>query len=332
MSRRALVVAAVLLVVPGAACSRGAEADAPAQAASTFAEPVSVDNCGRTVTLDGPPQRIITMNGHVTETLIEMGAGDRIVGKGYAGRIDPQSEAAAEYEKIPSLAEKYPTAEQVRDAEPDFVVGGMSSAFDEKSGLSREDLAGDGIASFLFSEYCGEGFSGIDVLRTDFTQLGRVLDVPDQAQALVDRIVGGLEDIKTRVDASGEEPVPTFFYDSGTDQPVTIGSAGIGNVIAHYAGARNITPDSPKPYFTSSWEMVGERAPEAIVVLDYGDQSAQDKIDFLKSQPVMQTTPAVQNDRFTVVPLDDMFESSRMVRAAGTVARGVHPQAFGEAG
>ncbi len=74
--------------------------------------------------------------------------------------------------------------------------------------------------------------------------------------------------------------------------------------------------------------MVGERQPEAIVILDYGSTSAEDKIEFLKSQSIMMTTPAVQNDRFIVVPLDDFFESSRMVTSTTTIARGLHPEAF----
>ena len=65
------------------------------------------------------------------------------------------------------------------------------------------------------------------------------------------------------------------------------------------------------------------------MVLDYGATSAEDKIAYLKAQPIMATTPAVREDRFVVIPLDDLFESSRIVPAADTIARGLYPQAFG---
>ncbi|MDX7527838.1 ABC transporter substrate-binding protein, partial [Enterobacter hormaechei] len=75
----------------------------------------------RESTFDAPPERIITMNAHVTETLIQMGAGDRIVGRGYADREDVLPEVAEELEAIPGLAEEYPSWEQIVDLEPDLV-------------------------------------------------------------------------------------------------------------------------------------------------------------------------------------------------------------------
>lgn len=70
-----------------AGCSRG-EATEQAGPAEAFAEPVTITNCDRETTYDAPPQRIISMNDHVTETLIQMGAGDRIVGMGYGESDD----------------------------------------------------------------------------------------------------------------------------------------------------------------------------------------------------------------------------------------------------
>lgn len=311
-----------------AGCSRG-DAAPETTAVEPFEDAVTITNCDRTATFEAPPQRIVSMNDHVTEVLIQMGAGDRIVGMGYGEQDDVLPEVAEEFEAIPSLAEQYPTHEQVLDLRPDLVVGGMSSAFDQKDGMSRDSLEGDGIDTFLFSEYCGDGFSDIALLEEDFSQLGRILDVPREAEQLTDRVVDDLGALRSRLDEAGVEPVPTFFYDGGEARPTSIGGVGIGHLIGEYAGAANLTPEGDKPYFTTSWEVVGERAPEAIVVLDYGETSAADKVAFLRDHPVMSTTPAVREDRIVVVPLSDFFESSRMVTSAETIARELHPQAFG---
>ncbi|MBF4477836.1 iron complex transport system substrate-binding protein [Rhodococcus rhodochrous J3] len=318
------IASAVLL---SAGCSRGTTT-AEAEAAESFREPVTITNCERTATFDAPPQRIISMNDHVTETLIQMGVGDRIVGMGYGEQPDPLSETAEQFRAIPSLAKEYPTSEQVLDLEPDLIVGGMRSAFDDKNGLGRDSLEAAGIATFLFSEYCGQGFPDISLLENDFAQLGAILGVEESATALTEGIVAGLDTIRACLDAAGAQPVRTFFYDSGEAEPLSVGGVGIGNLIGDYAGIENITAEGPKPYFATSWEVVGERQPEAIVVLDYGSISAADKIAFLRNHPVMATTPAVRNDRFVVVPLDDFFESSRMVASADTIARALHPEAF----
>jgi iron complex transport system substrate-binding protein len=318
-----LAATAVLL----AGCSRGTATSDSADAES-FAEPVTITNCGRTATFDAPPQRIISMNDHVTETLIQMGVGDRIVGMGYGEQSDPLPETAGQFAAIPSLAKEYPTSEQVLDLEPDLIVGGMRSAFDEKNGFARDSLEASGIGTFLFSEYCGDGFPDIALLENDFAQLGSILGAEVEASALTERITSELDTVRDRLDVADVQPVRTFFYDSGDAAPLSVGGVGIGNLIGEYAGAENVTSEGPKPYFETSWEVVGERQPEAIVILDYGSTSAEDKIEFLKSQSIMMTTPAVQNDRFIVVPLDDFFESSRMVTSTTTIARGLHPEAF----
>lgn len=319
--------ATAALVLVG--CSRGTSMT-EVEAAEAFTEPVTVTNCERTATFDAPPQRIISMNDHVTETLIQMGVGDRIVGIGYGEQLDPLPETVEQYRAIPSLAQEYPTSEQILDLEPDLVVGGMRSAFDEKQGRDRDTLEAAGIATFLFSEYCGQGFPGIALLENDFTQLGTILGVEEAAAELTGRITSGLEDIRARLEAAGVQPIRAFFYDSGEAEPLSVGGVGIGNLIGEYAGLENITADGPKPYFATSWEVVGERRPEAIVVLDYGPTSATDKIAFLQDHPVMATTPAVRDNRFVVVPLDDFFESSRMVNSVETIAHAFHPEVFVE--
>lgn len=316
-----LVLAAVLI----AGCSRG-EAAEQSGSAAMFARPVSITNCAHTEVFDAPPQRIVTMNDHVTEVLIEMGVGDRIVGMGY-GDATPLPQFADAFAKIPKLAKEYPSTEQILDLEPDLVVGGMRSAFDDKEGRSRDSFGEHGIPTFLFSEYCGDGFPSIDLLRNDYTQLGQILGASENATKVTDRVTAGLDAVRRELD--GAPPVPTFFYDSGEAVPMTVGGVGVGQLIADYAGATNLFSEGDLPYPETTWEVIGERAPEAIVVLDYGKTSAQAKIDFLKAHPIMSSTPAVRANRFIVVPLDDFFESPRLVRSVETIADALHPGRIG---
>lgn len=322
---------AMTVAVTLAGCSKG-DTDAERSEALAFAQPVRITNCERPATFDAPPQRIVSMNDHVTEVLILMGVGDRIVGMGYGEQPNPLPETADQFRKIPSLAAKYPTAEQIRDLDPDLVVGGMRSAFDAKEGRDRAELEKDGIATFLFSEYCGKGFPSIELLENDFADLGAVLGVEDGSAALTERIVTPLREVRSKLAAANAVPVPTFFYDGGEAEPLSIGGVGIGNLIADYAGARNITSEGQKPYTTTTWETVGERAPEAIVILDYSNAPVDQKLNYLRSQPIVSATPAVRNDRIVVVPLDDFFEGPRMVTSVQAIAKALHPEVFGTQG
>src|SRR5699024_7048631 len=192
-------------------------------------------NCDREATFDAPPQRDISMNDHVTETHIQMGAGDRIVGMGYGEQDEVLPEVAEQFDAIPSLAEEYPTWEQIVDLEPDRVVGGMSSAFNEKEGRSRDALESAGIDTFLFSEYCGEGFPDLSMLETDFEHLGSVLAVDEVSRVLIDRIIAVLEGVRPTHDSARVFGSPTFFYDGGEAVPTTIRGVGVGQLIDEYA-------------------------------------------------------------------------------------------------
>ncbi|MFD4292292.1 ABC transporter substrate-binding protein [Rhodococcus sp. NPDC058505] len=329
--RRGIASLALVATLALTGCSRDAGA-AEHAAAQPFPTPVTVTNCERTTTFDAPPQRIIPMNAHVTEVLILMGVADRIVGMGYGETPNPMPEVADRFRAIPSLARQYPTAEQIRDLEPDLVVGGMRSAFDAKEGRDRDLLEAAGIDTFLFSEYCGQGFPSIGLLEKDFADLGALLGVPEAAATLTAEITQPLAEMRERLTAAGAAPVPTFFYDGGENEPLTIGGVGIGNLIAEYAGARNITADGVKPYTTTTWETVGERAPEAIVVLDYGNAPVEQKLAYLRGHPIMSATPAVREDRIVVLPLGNFFEGPRMVDAVRELAGRLHPTVPGVTG
>lgn len=74
----------VALALSGCATSRTeAPRQSGAQASAQYA-PVTVTNCDEQVTFEKPPQRIVSMNDHVTDVLLAMGAGERLVGMGYA--------------------------------------------------------------------------------------------------------------------------------------------------------------------------------------------------------------------------------------------------------
>src|SRR5699024_3480270 len=201
-----------------------------------------------------PPHRVISLNDHVHETHIQMSAGDRIVGMGYGEQDEVLPEVAEQFDAIPSLAEEDPTWEQIVDLEPDMVVGGMSSAFNEEEGRSRDALEPEGTDTFLFSAYCGAGFPAPSTLEPDCQQRGSVLAVEEGARELTERSTGELEEARATLDSAGVDGTPTFFYDGGEAEPTTIGGVGVGQLIGEYAGADNIFTEGDRPYLKTTWE------------------------------------------------------------------------------
>ncbi|MFC7616571.1 ABC transporter substrate-binding protein [Actinokineospora soli] len=289
------------------------------------ADGVTVRNCGRAQTFAAPPTRVVGLNQHATEMLLALGLADRVVGTAYPDTPDAHPSVDAAYDRVPLLAEQYPTYEELLTAEPDLVVGGYASAFAEKDGRAREALEGKGIRTFLLSEECSAGTT-VDTVVEDLRALGRVFGVPDRAEALVSDLTGRVEAVRAKV--AGRAEVPVFFYDSGEKSAFTVGGHGLGNSIAALAGGRNVFADHPKSFVDVSWEQVAERSASAVVVVDYlGSGSVAEKQEYLRAHPLASTLPGVAQRRFAVVTLPELTEGIRFPDAVEAIARVLHPGA-----
>lgn len=305
---------------PGGDATTATPADGPAE--DGF--PVTVENCDVEFTYDEAPTAAVTMNQHVTEILLALGLEGSMVGTAYMDS-DIHPDLAAAYETVPVLAEEYPSREQVLAAEPDIVVGGFRSAFNDDAAGPRDALADAGIASYLTTGYCPdrEGPQTLEDVRTDITNLGAIFGVTGAADDLWGEIEAAIDDVAARIgDAT---PVDVFVYDSGTDQAFTAaGDENTTNLI-RLAGGRNVFDDVAGSFTEVSWEEVVDRDADVVLILDYGSTTVEEKIDFLRSHPVASTLRAVQKERFVVVELTDVVPGIRNGEVVAAMAEGFHP-------
>ena len=136
-----------------------------------------------TVTFDHVPQRVIAANTNAADQLYAMGLQDKIIGVCYKNStINPEYQEM--YDAAPVIAQKAATLEQLVEAEPDFVYG-RSSAFSEKNGTTHDKLTSYGIASLSSIEGYKLG-ADVEDVYTDFENLGRIFDMQDKANEIVD--------------------------------------------------------------------------------------------------------------------------------------------------
>lgn len=281
-----------------------------------------VDNCGAAQIIERAPQRVVSLNQHATEILLALGLGDRLVGTAYPDDHEPPAQVAEQYHRVPLLAEKYPSFEQVLAADPDLVVGGYASAFDETAGLGRQTLADSGIPTLLLSESCAEQPAGMDTLLADIRMFGEVLGLRPEAERLSAEITGRVRAVERRV--ADRDPVDVFVYDSGEQAPATLGRDGVGNDALRRAGGANVFGDVPDGFPNVSWEQVVAREPEAIVLVDYLGAPVANKRDQLRGHPLARRTPAVRADRFSTIPLVELTEGIRFPDAVERLAADLH--------
>ena len=268
-------------------------------------------------------EKVIAANGNAGDQLMALGLGDKIIATAYTNSdINPKWDA--EYKAIPEAAETYISLETVLSLEPDFVYG-RSSSFTEKYNTEHDTLTKYGIMSLSSIEGYTVG-ADVDVVYQDFYNLGRIFQVEDKAEEIVSGMKGKITAAEEAV--AGQEATPVFVFDMAQEEGAyTCGNNFTSKLIEH-AGGVNIFNDLDTTWATVSWETVVERAPEVIIIDDYGDTSLEEKIAQLKENPALATVPAIQNDRIISVTLCESFASSMTGDTVEKFARAFHPDCF----
>ena len=294
-------------------------------ATAAMAYPVTVKSCDRDVTFDAAPARAISNDVNLTEMMLVLGLRDRMVGyTGVSGwkTLDPElREGIAE---LPELSAKYPSREVLAGAEPDFFFAGWNYGMTVGGEVTPETLEPLGIKTYELTESCifvgPKAKSSMQDMYNDLLNLGTIFGVEDRAKELVAGYESKLAQITAKVDRTN--PLRVFVYDSGEETPFTAGAYAIPTALIEAAGSRNIMDDLDKSWATVAWEPVVERNPEVIVIVNYGDVTAEQKIAFLEGNPAFANVDAVKNDRYVVLEYVEATPGPRNIRAVEKLVKG----------
>ncbi|MET7744970.1 ABC transporter substrate-binding protein [Streptomyces sp. NPDC005385] len=309
--------AALCLAATVAASGCGAHVETSDDAGSSA---VTLTNCGRKITYDRVPRRVVTNDVGITEIMFALGLENRMAGfampddKGDLTGV-PWKEG---YEKVKWLSKDQLTQENVLAARADLVFAGWNYGFREDDGFTPGALKKLGIPSYVLTESCHNGRSGsargimppLDALYADLTNLGKLFGVEDRAAALVAGFKKRIADVRAKTPRGADRP-KVFLYDSGQDTPFTAGRYAAPEQIITEAGGVSITHDVQDSWTTVGWETVVERDPDVIVICDYGDTGAEQKTTFLLNHPPLRDVSAVKNRRVFVLDYADLVESPR---------------------
>ncbi|MEU6124011.1 ABC transporter substrate-binding protein [Streptomyces sp. NPDC047123] len=283
------------------------------------ARTVTVDRCGEPVPYK-VPRRAVAYEGGSADKLFSLGLTRHVYGYVMPPANPPVSESpwASEYAKVKMLGDDLLNKEQVVEARSDFVVAGWNSGFSDQRGITPKILDKLGIQSFLHTESCFNypGFpqkmTPFKALYSDLERLGRIFRVERRAERVVGDLKKRVAAVAERAPRSGKR-VPVFLYDSGTDQPFTAGSQVPPDDIIETAGGRNIFHGLDERWTQASWEAVTKAEPEVVIIFDYGDRPAREKIEFLKKSPHTKELPAVKKNRFFVLDYNEGISGPRTI-------------------
>lgn len=288
--------------------------------------PLTIHSCNREVTFNQAPKHAVSHDINMTQMMLALGLKPHLVG--YSG-ISGWKSVTPEMEKIldglPELAAKYPSVETLLNANVDFFFAGWDYGMRVGGDLTPQTLQPLGINVYELTESCAFVMkrppATLEDTYNDLRNLGRIFDVQDRANELIASMQAQVAQVRKQLPA--DQP-RVFLYDSGEDRAMTSGRLGMPQALIDAAGGRNILDDVQTSWTRVSWENVVERNPEVIVIVDYGEVSAEQKQQFLLNNPALQSVDAIKHRRFIVIPYVQATPGIDNVLAVQTLAKGFH--------
>lgn len=323
-----------MLVLAGCSSeSPGASAPAASTGPGGTTYPLTMKNCGTDVTIEAAPQQVVTLNQTAAEILIKLGVGDRIVGSGYE-IYKPPAEMAEQYGKIPQLSPPGQPVkhEKLLEAQPDFVYTNFGSFLTSAQAGDRKQLHDLGVPTYITELDCtlhaSVAGADFDMLFDEYRNLAKILNVPDageklatEQKALVEKALGAVEDRNTPLKV-------LWFYSTYDGTPWAAGPGGLPQHISELVGVKNIFDDAKTKWAEVSWDEVAARNPDVIILADLTrgepNDTAAEKIDLLKKDPLTSKLGAVTGDRFISIPGAQMDPSYGSVDIVPALVEGLN--------
>jgi len=299
--------------------------------------PLTIENCGQAVTFEGAPQNAVALGQNSAEIMLLLGLEDKMAATAFwPNSVLP--EVAEANSEVELLTVEFPTLEAVLSKQPDFVAAMLTTLLGPDSKVAkRSDFEELGIPTYLSPSACSTTLDAndaygsrdklwsMDLLYKEIEDLSLIFDVTDRGQALI-------EDFKSREAAlreqfaEDEELTFLFWFSSPSpaDDAYLGGSNGPSGYIADILGGSNaikIEADWP----AVGWEGIMAANPTVFVVAQVDRNRwdldiAENKIEFLTSDPTVSQMDAVRKGRIVVMSGAAMNPSIRTLYGAEEVA------------
>lgn len=288
--------------------------------------PLTIQSCNREVTFQQAPKHAVSHDINMTQMMLALGLKPQMAGySGVSGWKAVTPDMQTLLDGLPELAAKYPSVETLLNANVDFFFAGWDYGMRVGGDLTPQTLQPLGINVYELTESCAFVMkrppATLEDTYNDLRNLGRIFDVQDRANALIGAMQARVAEIRQGLPA--EKP-RVFLYDSGEDRAMTSGRLGMPQALIDAAGGRNVLDDVEASWTRVNWETVVERNPQVIVIVDYGEITADQKIRFLLNNKALQSVDAIKHQHFIVIPYVQATPGIDNVLAVATLAKGFH--------
>ena len=288
---------------------------------------VVIQNGDRTVTFTKMPTGVLCANLYSAENMVMMGLGQYIVGKNvHTNPADvPLPELEEYFKDIPEIER---SNENAVSSGCDLLIGQVS-AFKDTAWGTYEQLEAEGIQCLTITGTIVPDET-VEDIYTDIRNLGKIFKCEDKAEELIAQMKSEIASTQEIVKGVKDEDKPrVFVFDMFKEDTIYTTAAGLESNLIELAGGINTTRKmEDSRWFYCSVETLVAANPDIIIINDYGSQSVEEKINYIKSNEACNMIPAVVNDRFLVIPLVSVMQDIRAPRACRTMAEYFFPELF----
>lgn len=272
------------------------------------------DQLGRAVTLNGTPQRIISLAPANTEILFALGLGDKIIG--VTSYCNYPAEAL-EKEQVGGFST--PDIEKIIDLEPDVVF--VAPIHEAEIIPQLESLRIKVIA--LTPTTIAETYDAIEMV-------GMVTGVEEAATALIENMQSRIAAVTTLVANLSEEERPNVFYIVWHDPPMTAGGNTLPGQLIELAGGKNIFTEL-SDYPPVSLESLVDREPDIIIAGTSMGSGKNAPLEWAQSESCLQGTEARKSGMIFSINTDLTGRfGPRIVDALDEMLQLIHPELAAE--
>ncbi|KGF68466.1 ABC transporter substrate-binding protein [Hoeflea sp. BAL378] len=305
--------------------------------AEPTAYPLTIENCGQSVTFDQAPEKAVALGQNSAEIMFLLGLEDRMAATAFwPNKVLPELEEANG--KVEVLTVEFPTLESVLAKQPDFVAAMLVTLMGDDSKVAkRKDFDDLGIPTYLSPSACSTTKSATDVYGSrhelwtmdlvykEIEDIARIFDVADRGQGLIDGFKA--REAALRANFADNEDLTFLFWFSSpspSDDAYLAGGNGPSAYLADILGGANaLTTESEWP--TLGWEGIMAADPTVMVVAQvdrnrWDLDKAENKIAFLSTDPTVSRMPAVSKGRIAVIDGAAMNAGLRVLYGAEQLA------------
>jgi iron complex transport system substrate-binding protein len=268
------------------------------------------DQLGRTVTLNGTPQRIISMAPANTEILFELGLSDKIVG--VTSYCNYPAEAL-EKEQIGGFST--PDIEKIIALEPDVV---FAAPIHEATVIPQLENLGITVIA-LTPATIDETYNAIEMV-------GTVTGAQEAAESLIENMQSKISVVKTLASNLSDDERPNVFYIVWHEPLMTAGGDTLAGQLIELAGGKNIFANQ-SDYTTVSLESVLDGEPQVIIAGTSMGSGANAPLEWAQEESRLQGSEALIEGRVFSINTDLTGRfGPRIVDALYEMFRLIHPE------